>query len=73
MDLREQDIGIVQMRWQNVMLVRGRVYHYLYPAMPIFSRRIYESQWRGPNIWGLDEPDQDSQCFRGVTPKYFGP
>ena len=32
-------ITIVQKCWHNVMLVRGRVNDYLYPAMPIFSRR----------------------------------
>jgi hypothetical protein len=32
---------------------------------------IYRPQGRWPNIWGLDDPDQRSQGFRGVNPKYL--
>ena len=32
---------------------------------------IYRPQGRWSNIWGLDEPEQDSQGFQGVNPTYL--
>jgi len=38
---------------------------------PFSQGAIYRPQGMWSNMWGLDEPDGDSQGFRGVNPTYL--
>ena len=39
-------------------------------SCPFSQGAIYRPQERWSNMWGLDEPDGDSQGFGGVNPTY---